>query len=89
MIDALYLAFKDAWSLDATPLRLLHFTTSRMILAFLTSFLVTFYISPRMIEYLFKRDMRNHIRDYEAKASSSKVGAMSSIATGVSTTAGG
>jgi len=74
MIDALYLAFKDAWSLDATPLRLLHFTTSRMILAFLTSFLVTFYISPRMIEYLFKRDMRNHIRDYEAKASSSKVG---------------
>lgn len=74
MIDALYVHLKDAWSLDDTPLRLLHFTTFRMFLAFLTAFGVTFLISPRVIATLYKRGMRDQVRTYDAAFSRSKSG---------------
>lgn len=74
MIDALYLAFKDAWALDDTPLRLVHFTTTRMVLAFLTAFVVTFLISPKMIATLYRRGMRDQVRAYDASFSQSKSG---------------
>ena len=49
MIDVLYMAFRDAYALNETPLRLLHYTTFRMFLAFVTAFALTFLISPRVI----------------------------------------
>ena len=74
MIDMLYLAFKDAWALDETPLRLVHFTTTRMVLAFLTAFGVTYLISPHVIKTLYKRGMRDQVRQYGKEFSQSKAG---------------
>lgn len=74
MIDMLYQAFKDAWALDETPLRLVHFTTTRMVLAFLTAFGVTYLISPHVIKTLYKRGMRDQVRQYGKEFSQSKAG---------------
>jgi phospho-N-acetylmuramoyl-pentapeptide-transferase len=74
MIDALYVTFMKEWGLDQTPFRLLHFTTFRMFLAFLTAFVVTFLISPRAIAALYKRGMRDQVRTYDATFSQSKSG---------------
>ena len=74
MIDMLYLAFKGSWGLDETPLRLVHYTTTRMVLAFLTAFAITYAISPRVIKALYKRSMRDQVRDYGKEFSQSKSG---------------
>lgn len=74
MIDDLYLTFRDSWGLGDTPLRLLHYTTTRMVLAFLTAFLVTFVISPKVIAILYKRGMRDQVREYDATFTQSKSG---------------
>ena len=72
MIDVIYSWFQDTW--QHTPLRLLHFTTVRMILASLTAFLVTYVISPRMIAALYRRGMRDQVRTYDENFSQSKSG---------------
>jgi len=74
MIDLLYLQLRDAWELHQTPLRLLHYTTFRMVLAFLTGFLVVFLISPRVIATLYRRGMRDQVREYDRTFSQSKLG---------------
>lgn len=74
MIDVLYLWLKDLHALDTTPLRLVHFATFRMVLSFLTAFLVVFLISPRVITMLYKRGMRDRVRNYDSAASQSKTG---------------
>ncbi|MEE2713462.1 MAG: phospho-N-acetylmuramoyl-pentapeptide-transferase [Planctomycetota bacterium] len=74
MIDMLYLAFKSSWGLDETPLRLVHYTTTRMVLAFLTAFAITYAISPRVIKELYKRSMRDQVRDYGKEFSQTKSG---------------
>ncbi len=74
MVDVLYLWLKDEYALDTTPLRLVHFATFRMVLAFLTSFLVVFLISPRVITMLYKRGMRDRVRNYDSTAAQSKTG---------------
>ncbi len=84
MIDVLYLWLCEhcTWlsdagevqSLASTPLRLLHFTTSRMVMAFLTAFLVTWFLSPRIIAMLYRRGMRDRVRTYDKCFSQSKSG---------------
>ena len=74
MIDLLYLWLKDTWHLDQTPLRLLHFTTFRMVTAFLSSFVMTWLISPRIIAMLYRRGVRDRVRPYAAGFSETKSG---------------
>jgi phospho-N-acetylmuramoyl-pentapeptide-transferase len=84
MIDALYLWIAERWtwmgadgrvaSIADTPLRLFHFSTFRMVLAFLTAFLVTYLISPRVIAMLYRRNMRDTVRVYDECFSQSKTG---------------
>lgn len=74
MIDVLYQWLREPYGLDGTPLRLVHFATFRMVLAFLTSFLVVFLISPRVITVLYKRGMRDRVRQYDSTAAHSKTG---------------
>lgn len=74
MIDVLYLWLKDWYALDTTPARLLHFATSRMVLAFITAFLVVWFTAPRIIVMLYKRGMRDTVREYDSTACSSKKG---------------
>jgi phospho-N-acetylmuramoyl-pentapeptide-transferase len=66
--------FKGPLGEDATPFRLLHFTTFRMVLAFLTAFLVTFAISPKVIAMLYRRGLRDQVRTYDKSFSQSKSG---------------
>lgn len=75
MIDVLYDWLNaNVIDLDGTPLRLLHFATFRMVLAFLTAFLVTFLISPHAIAMLYRRGMRDRVRAYDKLFSQSKSG---------------
>ena len=88
MIDILYLWLRDAFpgvfigpgGEDATPLRLLHFATFRMVLAFLTAFLVTFLISPGVIAMLYRRGMRDRVRAYASSGTLRDAGAMAEVA---------
>lgn len=72
MIDLLYMAFEDSWKL--TPLRLMHFTTVRMVMACFTAFWVTYFISPPIIAALYRRGMRDQVRAYDDTFSQSKSG---------------
>lgn len=74
MIDWLYLTFRDAWELNLGPLRLLHFTHSRMLLAFLTSFVLVWWWTPHVIKQLYRRGIRDRVRDYDATFCQSKAG---------------
>ena len=67
MIDAIYLALEGRFGLSETPLRLVHFTTTRMVLAFLTSFLLVYALSPRVIALLYRRNIRDTSRDVLGK----------------------
>ena len=62
MIDALYVWLNEAFKIEDTPLRLFHFTTARMVLAFLTAFIITRIISPRIIATLYRRGVRDRAR---------------------------
>jgi phospho-N-acetylmuramoyl-pentapeptide-transferase len=74
MIDVLYLWLKDWYALDTTPARLLHFATSRMVFAFITAFAVVWFTAPRIIVMLYKRGMRDTVREYDSTACASKRG---------------
>ena len=74
MIDTLYGWLDGIYSLQETPLRLLHFTTVRMVLAFITAFVITIKISPRLIAALYRRGIRDRVRDYSGEYARSKTG---------------
>ncbi len=74
MIDILYLWFEKPLDLQGTHWELFHFTTFRMVLAFLTAFLITFLISPRIIAALYRRGVRDNARAYTADYAQSKTG---------------
>ena len=62
MIDALCYWLEWLFDLEGTPLHLIHFTTPRMVLAFLTAFLITRLISPSIIAALYRRGARDRAR---------------------------
>lgn len=74
MIEALHAAFAEAWGWDQTPFRLLHFTTTRMVLGFLTAFLAMIFLGPRAIRALHQRGVRDRPRDYGVTDAGSKRG---------------
>lgn len=74
MIDLLYGWLDTHHPLGETPLRLLHMTMPRMVLAFLTAFAVVFFSGPRIIAVLYRRGMRDRTRIYTAGSAASKSG---------------
>lgn len=74
MIPQLYEWLRDSLGLERTPVRLLYFTTTRMVLAFLTAFAITYFASPRIIATLYRRKIRDRSRTISGTWAQSKSG---------------
>ncbi|MEM1008455.1 MAG: phospho-N-acetylmuramoyl-pentapeptide-transferase, partial [Myxococcota bacterium] len=62
------------WYEIASPLRLVRYITFRTIIAMLTSFLITLFLGRFVINWLYRRKVRDVVRDYSVMSVASKKG---------------